>query len=230
MENNDNIKPSYFGHRKRLRQKFLENGLDGFFDYEVIELLLTLGTPRRDCKQEAKQAIKKFGGLRGVLEAPIEELQKIKGIGPSNYFGLKLFQTISQRLAKESIPKKIILESSNAVFEYLQKFIGYKEKEYFVALYLNSRNNLVYEEVISIGTIDVSIVHPREVFNPAIRHLATQVIVAHNHPSGDLIASPEDISLTRRLQEAAKIFGIEFLDHIIVTKYNYLSLKAENLI
>jgi len=217
------------GHRRRLRDKFLQSGLAGFHDYEIIELLLTLGTPRKDCKQIAKQAIKKFRGLRGVFDATIEDLQQINGIGPSNAFGLKLFQSVSERLAKEKIPEKITLDSSKAVADYLQKSIGYKQKEHFVALYLDSRNRLISEETISIGTVNASLIHPREVFNPAIRLLSTQVIIAHNHPSGDVIPSPEDVALTRQLQEAAKIFGIELIDHIIVVKYNHSSLREQNL-
>jgi len=218
------------GHRGRLRQRFLQSGLDGFLDYEIVELLLTLGTPRKDCKQMAKEAVHKFRGLRGIFNAQPEELQKIKGIGPSNYFGLKLFQAAAERLAKESMPEKITLDSSTAVAAFLQKSIGHEQKEHFIALYLNARNQLIHNEKISVGTINASLVHPREVFKPAVRHAATQVIIAHNHPSDDPSASPEDVALTRRLQEAAKIFGIELLDHIIVTSSKFSSLKAEGLL
>lgn len=224
-----NVKHVGAGHRKRLRERFLQSGLDGFLDYEIVELLLTLGTPRKDCKQVAKAAIKKFGGLRGVLEATPADLRQIKGIGSSNYFGLKLFQDIEERLAKEKIPVRITLNSSRSVAKYLQKSIGKERKEHFVALYLNSKNHLLSEETISIGTVDANLVHPREVFNPAVRLLSTQVIIAHNHPSNDLLPSPEDVAITRRLQEAAKIFGIELLDHIIVGKDNHSSLREQNL-
>src|SRR3989338_10761966 len=94
------------GHRGRLRERFLQNGLSSFLDYEIVELLLTLGTPRKDCKPMAKEAIKKFKGLRGVLDAPFEELQEIKGVGPVNIFGLKLFQAMAERYATESMPGK----------------------------------------------------------------------------------------------------------------------------
>ncbi len=221
---------SAIGHRKRLTQRFLQSGLDGFLDYEIVELLLTLGTPRKDCKQIAKEAIKEFRGLRGVLDASVDDLQKIKGIGPYNAFGLKLFQAVSARLAKERVSETVLLHSSKAAADYLQKSIGREQKEHFVALYLNSRNLLVYDETISVGIINASIVHPREVFKPAVQHLATQVIVGHNHPSGDSAPSPEDVALTRRLAEAAKIIGIELLDHIIVTKDKFSSLKEDDLL
>ncbi len=218
------------GHRKRLRDRFLQSGLHGFLDYESVELLLTLGTPRKDCKQIAKQAIEEFGGLRGVLDASLEGLQRIKGIGPSNAFGIKLFQAVSERLAKEHIPEKITLNSSRAVADFLQKSIGRENKEHFVILSLDAHNRLIKISNISVGSLNASIVHPREVFKEAIQSSAAQIIIAHNHPSGNLEASPEDVALTRRLEEAAKIFGIELLDHIIVTKDKHFSLKEQNLI
>lgn len=218
------------GHRKRLRERFLQSGLSGFLDYEIVELLLTLGTPRKDCKQMAKEAIKNFGGLRDVLDASYEELQKVKGVGPSNAFGLKLFQAVSERLAREQIQEKIAMNSPKAVADYLQKFIGLEKKEHFVMLSIDARNNLTKISDISVGSLNASIVHPREVFKEAIQASAAQIIIAHNHPSGDPEASPEDVALTRRLAEAAKIIGIELLDHIIVTKDNFLSLKEQNLI
>ncbi|MDP3093578.1 MAG: DNA repair protein RadC [bacterium] len=223
-------KPVGAGHRKRLRGRFLQSGLHGFLDYEIVELLLTLGTPRKDCKQMAKEAIKIFKGLRGVLDASFDELQQIKGIGPSNTFGIKLFQAVSERFAKEHIPEKVTLNSSKAVADFLQKSIGREKKEHFVMLSLDAHNYLIKISNISVGSLNASIVHPREVFKEAIQSSAAQIIIAHNHPSGNLEASPEDIALTRRLEEAAKIFGIELLDHIIVTRDKFYSLKEQNLI
>lgn len=217
------------GHRKRLRDRFLQSGLDGFLDYEIVELLLTLGTPRRDCKQIAKDAIKEFNGLRGVLNATIQELQKIKGIGLSNAFGIKLFQAISERYSKEKIPTKLLLSSPEAVANYLQKAIGLDSREHFVILYTDSRNRLIIEKV-SIGTLTSSLVHPREVFKKAILANAAQCIIAHNHPSGDSEPSAQDIALTRQLVDASKIIGIDLLDHIIVTNDKFSSLRELKLL
>ncbi|KKQ81500.1 MAG: repair protein radC-like protein [Parcubacteria group bacterium GW2011_GWF2_38_76] len=211
------------GHRKRLRQRFLQWGLDGFLDYEIIELLLTLGTPRRDCKILAKGAIKQFKGLRGVLDASIEELQQVKGIGPSNAFGIKLFQAISERYAKEKIDTKIVLDSPGVVFEYLREKIGKQKKEHFAVLYLDSKNGLI-ADIVSIGTLNASLVHPREVFDKAVLCHASHIIVAHNHPSGDSTPSGDDIITTKRLVEAGKILGIAVADHIIVTNSEHRSL------
>jgi len=218
------------GHRKRLRERFLRGGLDSFLDYEIIELLLTLGTPRKDCKQQAKQLIKKFKGLNGVLEASKEELRQIKGIGPSNILGIKVFQELLKISLKEKIPKKITLGSPKEVVDYLREKIGKEKKEYFLILSLDARSNLINIKTISIGSLDANIVHPREVFKKAIECSAASVILVHNHPSGDPEPSEDDLETTKQLTEAGKILGIEVVDHIIITKNNYFSFKDGNLI
>lgn len=217
------------GHRARLRERFLKSGLDGFLDYEIIELLLTLGTPRKDCKQTAKEAIKTFNGLNGVLDSTLEELQKVKGIGPTNAFGIKLFQAISERYTKEKINPKNLLDSPKKIFEFLREKIGKEKKEHFVILYFDTKNNLIFDE-ISIGILNASLVHPREVFSKAILNNASHIVIAHNHPSGDPTPSNEDINTTKRLIEAGKLLGISVVDHIIVTRNNYSSCVELRLI
>lgn len=220
------VKNSSEGHRKRLRQKFLKSGLNGFLDYEIVELLLTLGTPRKDCKQSAKDIIKKFKNLANALDATPEELQEIKGVGPANIIGIKLFQEISKEYYKEKIDEQNFLNSPENVFNYLKGKIGKQKKEHFVILCLNTRNKLI-EDDVSVGTLNASLVHPREVFKKAILNNASHVIVAHNHPSGDSTPSPQDIETTKRLIEAGKILGINVIDHIIVTDKNFTSLKEK---
>ena len=216
------------GHRKRLRERFLQSGLEGFLDYEVVELLLTLGTPRKDCKQTAKEAVSKFKNLVGVLNATTEELQEIKGIGPVNVFGLKLAQSVSQRYAKEKITPRVLLDSPPSIFEYLREKIGRETKEHFVILCLDTRNNLIVDDV-SIGTLNASLVHPREVFKKAILNNASHVVVAHNHPSGDPSSSDEDLVTTRRLIDAGSILGIAVVDHLVVSHASYVSLRERGL-
>ncbi len=217
------------GHRKRLRERFLQSGLDGFLDYEIVELLLTLGTPRRDCKQQAKAAIAQFNGLAGVLDATFEELQQVKGIGPSNAFGLKLFQAVSERYAKEKVTPTTFLDSPQLVFEYLKEKIGKEKKEHFILLCLDTRNNLIVDEV-SVGILNASLVHPREMFKRAILNSSSHVVIAHNHPSGDPTPSTEDIMTTKRLKEAGKIIGIDVVDHIIIGSTHFYSLKQGGII
>ena len=218
------------GHRKRLRDRFLKSGLDGFLDYEIVELLLTLGTPRKDCKQMAKVAIKSFRGLRGVLDATLDDLQTIKGIGPSNGFGVKLFQAVSERYAKEKILPKIPLTSPREIADYLREKLGREKKEHFVSVMLDAHNNLIGFRDISTGILNESLVHPREVFEPAIRQLASYVVIAHNHPSGDLEPSIEDVKLSHRLVSVGELTGITVLDHLIVSSEGYVSLKEKGLL
>jgi len=218
------------GHWKRLRQRFLKDGFNGFLDYEIVELLLTLGGAKQDYKPQAKEAIKKFKGLRNVLDAPPEDLQQIKGIGPGSVLGLKLFQAVSEQYTKEKIPKKISLTSSQAVTNYLREKIGREKKEHFLILSLDTRSNLIRENIVSVGTLNANLVHPREVFKEAIDARAASVILAHNHPSGDAEPSEDDLTITKRLTEAGKIIGIEILDHIIITKNKVFSFKEKKLI
>lgn len=217
------------GHRKRLRERFIQSGLDGFLDYEIVELLLTLGTPLRDCKQMAKDAIQKFRGLCGVLDASLDELQQIKGIGPSNAIGLKLFQAVAARYAKEKVVSENLLNSPQLIYEFLKEKLAKEKEEHFAILYLDIRNNLILHEV-SIGTLNASLIHPREVFKKAIQANAAQVIIAHNHPSGNPTPSQDDIATTKRLVEASKILGISLTDHLIVCTNKFISLKEQNLL
>ena len=159
------------GHRKRLRDKFLKFGLNGFHDYEIIELLLTLATPRRDCKDMAKDLIRRFKTVNAVLDAPPEELMKTKGVGPSNIFGLKLFGALVEKYYSIEVQQKVRLDDLDAMYKYLREKIGRKPKEYFVILFFDTKNNLIVDEV-SVGTLNASLVHPREVFSKAT-HILT---------------------------------------------------------
>jgi len=219
------------GHRGRLREKFIRSGISGFHDYEIIELLLTLGTPRKDCKQQAKEAIKRFKTLRGVLEAPIEELQEIKGIGPHNVFGIKLFQEISERYLKERIiGKKIQLKSSKKVCDYLFQSMQKDKKEIFKVMFLDGKNRLIEAEDLFEGSLTSSAVYPRELIRRAIKYNAVSLIFVHNHPSGDPDPSPSDKEITKELLFAGNLMQIKVLDHIIIGDNRYFSFADEGLI
>ena len=137
------------GHRKRLRDKFLKSGLEGFHDYEIVELLLTLGSPRRDCKPAAKEAIKRFKTLRGVLSAPAEELQKIKGIGHQNACGIGLVQEVARKFLKENVVDMPVYTSSREIFEYLYHSMRDLKREVFKLLLLNRKNELIADQDVS---------------------------------------------------------------------------------
>ena len=211
------------GHRQRLRERFLESGLDGFHDYEVIELLLTFGTPRKDCKDAAKAALKKFRTLQGVLEAPSHELIEVAGIGPKNSLGLKLIKAVSDRFLEKKIIKKNPVNNSKALFDYLYHSIRDKSREYFKIIFLDSKNRVISTETHSKGTITASSVYPREVIHAAIRHKAAALIFAHNHPSGDPKPSAEDVAITRQLVFAGRVMGLTVHEHIIIGDNCYYS-------
>ncbi len=218
------------GHRKRLRERFIKSGLAGFHDYEIIELLLTVGAPRKDCKQPAKEAIKRFKTLRGVLEAPSEELQQIDGIGPHNAFGIKLVQEVARQFLKEKILDKPVYKSSKEVFDYLYHSMRDLKKEVFKVFYLTSQNEIIEVEDLFEGTINASSVYPRQVMRAAIKHSATSLIFVHNHPSGNPEPSVNDKALTRDLVYSGCIMQTKVLDHIIIGNNTYFSFAGDGLI
>ncbi len=226
MENRKDQK----GHRKRLREKFVRAGISGFHDYEIVELLLTLGTPRKDCKVQAKEAIKRFKTLRGVLEAPIEELQEIKGIGPYNIFAIKLVQEVARRFLKEKTLEKPLSRSSKEVFDYLYHSMRDLKKEIFKVIFLDGKNKIVEIEDLFEGTLNTSSIYPREVIKSALKNNALSLIFVHNHPSGDPIPSPSDKDITKELVSAGGLMQIKVLDHIIIGDNRYFSFADEGLI
>ena len=218
------------GHRKRLREKFVKSGLTGFHDYEIVELLLTLGSPRRDCKRQAKEAIKRFKTLRGVLAASPEELQQIDGIGPHSAFGIKLMQEVAKEFLKEKIIDKPFYKAPQEIFDYLYHSMRDLKKEVFKFIYLNSQNQNIETADLFEGTVNSSSVSPREVIEGAIKYSAVSLIFVHNHPSGSPEPSASDKELTRELVYAGKITRIKVLDHIIIGENRYFSFADDGLI
>lgn len=218
------------GHRQRLREKFLNSGLDGFHDYEIIELLLTLGTPRTDCKQPAKDALKKWGSLKAVLEAPPKELKKIKGIGDHNVFGLKLTQDVARRYLADRIVDMDYIQSSEDVLNYLRHNLRDKSQELFMVIYLNGRNQILKMETLFEGTLNTSAVYPREVVKKALENDASALVLVHNHPSGNPSPSQDDLTITKKLKEAAKTIDIYIHDHLIIAGNDVYSFADHGLI
>ncbi len=226
------IKPLHkgAGHRKRLREKFLRSGLDGFLDYEVIELLLTFGTPRRDCKDAAKAALKKFKTLQGVFEASSEELCEIDDIGPTNPIGILLIKAVADRYLEKRLLKKNPLNNSKDLYDFLYLSIGEKQRECFQVVFLNAKNKVISTETLFQGTLTASAVYPREVVNAALRNNASAIIFAHNHPSGDPEPSQEDIAITRQLIFACRVMGITVHEHLIIGEKKYFSFADKGYI
>ena len=218
------------GHRKRLRQKFLKSGLEGFHDYEIVELLLTLGTPRRDCKASAKEVLKKFGSLRSVLEAPAEELSTVYGIGSNNVIGLKLAQAIALRYLRDKVVGQDFLRSSEEVIDYLRLNLRDRNREVFLVVFLNGRNQIMAMEELCAGTLTTSAVYPREVIERTLKNKAAALVLVHNHPSGNSQPSTEDLKITKRLKDAADSIDVTIHDHIIIAGDNFYSFADHGIL
>jgi len=234
MDNSQNTdshsKDKKAGHRWRLREKFLKGGLQGFLDYEIVELLLTLGTPRRDCKLQALDAMRRFKVLRRVLEADADDLQEIRGIGPHNVFGIKLIQEVSRLFLKEKMMSLPVCHSSKEVFDYLYHSLRDSRTEKFKVLFCDAKNFILEEKTVFEGTVDSSAVYPREIIKAAIRYEASSLIFVHNHPSGDPDPSESDREITKELVFAANIMQIKVLDHIIIGNNCFFSFADQGLI
>ncbi len=224
------IRKSREGHFARLRNKFRRAGFDGLVDYEAVELLLTLGSPRADCKLPAKEALKRFGDLAGVLDASDEQLKEIHGLGPKNIIGLRLVKEAARAYLAVRARKLPTADSPAAVRDYLRLSLVGLKKEKFVVLLLNNANRVMECVDLFSGTVDQAAVFPREVVELALNGNASRVIFAHNHPAGTLRPSRDDIALTGRLKEACEAVGVDVLDHIVVGGDGYYSFRESGLL
>ena len=217
------------GHRKRLRERFIKGGLTGFHDYEVLELLLTLNTPRRDCKQSARDLLKRFKSFQKVFEATPAELQEIKGVGPANAFGLQLIKAVSDRYLKSRLEDRDMIQNPRDLIAYLGQALGHRPREVFAGIFLDAKNRVQALEILFEGTLTASAVYPREVIQRALEHRAASIIFAHNHPSGDPDPSKEDIAITRRLVFALRHVGIIVHEHLITGGNDHYSFADHGI-
>ena len=221
----------YKGHRERIRQKYLQGGYSAFLEYEILELLLTYAIPIKDTKPIAKELIEKFGNLDGVVMASIDELMSVKGIKQNSAIFLKLLGDTSKYLYRGDMKRDgIQLRDKESLLKYLRSDIGFSSREEFKIIFLNNFNILVGSETLFVGTIDKSAVYPREILEKVIQYKAKGVIFAHNHPSGNLRPSKQDIQITEHMQEVLEMIDVKLLEHIIITKDGYFSFLQEGLI
>ena len=225
------------GHRERIKEKFLKNGIDGFAEYEILELLLTYCIPRKDTKPIAKELLNKFKSLDNIFKADFDKLFAIDGLGKNSIAFLKLIGDLPSIIYKDELKNKKlvnkeILKISNKdiLLNYLRNKIGYEEKEKFYVIYLSSSNEVIEFEENSAGTLDRSSVYPREIYKKVINLNAKSIILAHNHPSDNITPSKSDIELTNEIAKGLKNFGALLIEHIIITKNSYFSFLEEGLI
>lgn len=215
---------------ERPRERLLRLGSEALSAQEVLALILGRGVKGESVIDTSQKLIRRFGSLKGVANASVEELTQTKGIGPAKAAQIRAALELSRRLEADAGDRpKPVLKSPDDVAAEVRRQLKGKKKEHFVVLCLDTRNRLIDSRTVSVGSLDTSIVHPREVFKEAVSSCAASVIFAHNHPSGDPEPSKEDIELTRRLAKAGEIMGIDVLDHIIVCDESHLSLKARSL-
>ncbi|MBW1765350.1 MAG: DNA repair protein RadC [Deltaproteobacteria bacterium] len=228
--NREDLQERGKGHRQRLREKFEEGGLERFTDEEVVEFLLTIGTPRKDVKITARQALKEFGSLSGVISASVDELKKIDGIGIKNALYLNLIHQTAGRYLRDRAAKMPYFSSAKAIFDYLFHSMRDLRREVFRVLYLNRQNELIMDQDLFLGSLTGSAVYPREVVTQALENRAAAMVFVHNHPSGNSAPSPEDKKLTRDLVFSAHLLSIQVLDHVIIGNNKYFSFADEGLI
>ncbi len=215
---------------ERPRERLQKLGVAALSAQEILALLLGRGIAGESVMVTAQRLLSQFDNLKGIANASVEELSQTKGIGLAKASQIKAAFELANRLEGYSeTGKKPIVKTPEDVVGLVRGRLSGKKKEYFLALLLDTRNRLIKVSEISVGSLDTSVVHPREVFKEAISASAASVIFVHNHPSGDPEASEDDIKLTERLTQAGEIVGIEVLDHIIVCDKKHLSLKGTGL-
>ncbi len=213
----------------RPREKLAKFGPEFLKDNELLAILLRTGTEGKSALRIAKEILSRFSKKR-LLGLSFDQLKQIKGIGPAKACQILAAFELSKRVLKvDSSGARPIIQTPKDVIAQVS-YLASNKKENFVVLYLNARNELLNKETISIGTLNANLVHPREVFEPALTNYAASVIFTHNHPSGDPEPSEDDLKITKQLTQAGEILGIDVLDHIIICKNKYLSMKDKGVL
>ena len=216
---------SFLGHRQRIKEKYLNSGMSGWLDYEVLELTLSYSIARKDTKPLAKKLLSKFKTINGILDAEIQDLKNTPGISEHTALFLKLLKDITILYFEQGIRHKDLISSPSLVYDYLNTSIKGAFDEEFKMLFLDNRNQLIAIETMKTGTVNKAIVFPRKVVEKALHHHAVGVIIAHNHPSGNLEPSREDQESTKKIHEALKTVDISLIDHIIIGGNGYYSFR-----
>ena len=213
-----------FGHRERLRKRFLMSGIAGFHDYEILELLLTYVVVRKDCKGIAKELLGKYGDLYTLLKQPEDELKKNSFVTDRTVVFFKvIFQILEKELYKKIHNEKITISSNVQLLNYLEYSLLKRDIEVFKVLFLNTQNGLLKEEELFKGTLDRSTVYIRELIKKILEYNAKGVILVHNHPAGSLKPSESDIILTKKVKEVFENMEIRLVDHLIISEKGYFS-------
>lgn len=213
------------GHRQRLRERFSDNGINALHLHEIVELVLSYVIPRRDTKPAARELVRRYGSLNGILNAPADELLTVEGLGMRSSVLLSLIREVNAYCLKETYSKKSIVSHRRDAEEYLRFHFGMRCDEYVAALFLGNRNRVIETEIIAQGTVNQCAVYPRVIMKQALRCHAASIILAHNHPGGSLSPSEADWILTERLFTIGRLLEIPLLDHLLISHEKVVSLK-----
>ncbi len=223
-------RPHYWGHRERLRTRFLSGGHQPMPDYEVLELLLFNAIPKIDVKPLAKRLLSAFGDLNGVVAASEHRVLQIEGANRKVYLQLRIVEAFAHRMAQASILHREVVSSWDALISYCRTAMAHRETEQFRVLFLDRKNVLIADEEQARGTVDHVPVYPREVVKRALELSATAIILVHNHPSGDPTPSQSDIEMTDKIAEVCGVLDITVHDHVIIGKADELSFRSAGLL
>ena len=225
-------KPHYHGHRRRLRERFVKSGLDGFAEYEAVELLLTLAIPRSDVKEPAKALLRCFGSLRGILDASAAEQQSVKGVGEVAAIALQTVRAAAALYLQQGSEQTEVLSNPERLSDFWRMKIGALKHEVFAVAYLDSAYRLLRNgiEILQEGTIDRAAVYPRRVVEAALKRGAAALVLAHNHPNGAVEPSEYDKVLTRAIVLAAETISLRVADHLIVSPQETFSFRKAGLL
>jgi DNA repair protein RadC len=216
--------------QERPRERLQKFGPEALSAQELLALIIGRGIPKKSVMSIAQELVAKFGNVKAISLATIEELSQVRGIGLAKAAQIKACFELGRREELEPELKDFDVKDPEAVVKAIRSSIKDKAKEHFKLILLNPRNKIIGISTISMGTLNASLVHPREVFKDAITHSAASVVLAHNHPSGDPDPSEDDIKITKKLVDSGKLLGIEVLDHIVICKNNFCSFKERGLL
>lgn len=216
-----------FPQDERPRERFIQNGPASLSNHELIAILLRTGTKDESVLQLSNRLLTNFEGLRLLKDATLEEMTEIKGIGQAKAIQILAAVEIGRRISNLNYTDRYVIRSPEDGANYVMNDMRFLSQEHFVCLYLNTKNQVLHKQTIFIGSLNASIVHPREVFREALKRSAASIICLHNHPSGDPAPSREDIEVTKRLVECGKMIGIDVLDHLIIGENKFVSLKEK---
>ncbi|MDV7142287.1 DNA repair protein RadC [Tropicimonas sp. TH_r6] len=219
------LRPHYWGHRERLRQRFLSGGHEAMPEYELLEMLLFNAIGRIDVKPLAKRLLATFGDLNGVIAAPEPRLMEVEGATHKVYYQLRLAEAFAHRMARAKVMQRQVLSSWDTLMDYCKTVMAHRDTEQFRVLFLDRKNNLIADEAQAEGTVDHVPVYPREIVKRALELNASALILVHNHPSGDPSPSNEDIVMTDRIFEACRAVGITIHDHVVIGKEEDASFR-----